>query len=193
VIWEAITGLSTGGASIDSYNIKFDSGTGSWTDVTGGDGDFQLALEYLLTTGITGGVSYQFTVRAHNAHGWGQESDILIVVAAESPQQMDPPTTFINNIFVKVEWLPAVSNGSPITEYKVFVKNRIGQFLQENTYCNGAVEPVLSQHFCEIPMSVLVQPPYALEFDDEVVAYLTASNQFGQNDASLPSTTNARI
>ena len=115
-------------------------------------------------------MSYQFSVRAHNAHGWGPESDILVVIAAQNPQQMDPPTTYINNIFIKVEWIPAVSNGSPITEYKVFVKQQNGDFRQETTYCNGSIEPVLSQHFCEIPMSVLTQAPYSLVFDAEVVA-----------------------
>ena len=92
---------------------------------------------------------------------------------------MDPPTTYINNIFVKVEWLAAYSNGSPIIEYIVYVKNSDGDFLEESTYCNGANEPILSQLFCEIPMSVLQEAPYSLSFDDEVVAQVRAVNQYG--------------
>jgi hypothetical protein len=170
VLWDELSGINTGGAAIDSYNLRWDAGVGVWDDVTGEDGNYQLDLFYVITSGVTGGETYQITVRAHNAQGWGAESPILSIVAASNPDQPDPPTTFINNIFVKVQWSAANSSGSTITAYKVFIQDSNTDFLQETTYCDGSMEPVLSQLYCEVPMGVLVLSPYSLPFDAEVVA-----------------------
>ena len=71
----------TGGAAIDSYNLQWDQGTGSWQDLVGQDDSYQLLTTHLVDDGVTGGSDYKFKVRAHNAHGWGLFSDIAIVYA----------------------------------------------------------------------------------------------------------------
>ena len=54
VFWLALTGNSTGGAPIDSYNIQFDNNTNgtTWTDLAGETGFFDTSLSYLLSSYI---------------------------------------------------------------------------------------------------------------------------------------------
>ena len=40
LFWQALTGIATGGAAIDSYNLKYDQGSSTWADVIGQDGNF---------------------------------------------------------------------------------------------------------------------------------------------------------
>jgi hypothetical protein len=52
--------------------------------------------------------------------------------------------------------------------------NSLGEYYLESFYCNGAEEPVLSQKYCEIPMTVLRTERYSLSFDDVVRARIKA-------------------
>ena len=178
---------------IDSYNLKWDSGDGTWVDLMGQDGSFSLDLQHIQSDGVTAGVSYSFTVRAHNAHGWGIESEPAIIVAAQSPEKPTPPTSTVHNHFVKVSWVPPYENSAPINGYEIFIGDDQGVFLHETTYCDGRNEPVFSQLYCEIPMAALHTDPYNLPFDSEVQAKVKASNMFGESPVSEVSTVNARI
>lgn len=62
VFWSALTGTSTGGSSIDTYNLQWDAGSNgaSWNDIHGQTGSESLALTYIQTSGITAGETYQF-------------------------------------------------------------------------------------------------------------------------------------
>lgn len=46
-------------------------------------------------------------------------------------------------------------NSSPITAYEILIKNTNGEFVQEYTYCQADQEPVFSQQYCDVPMSIL--------------------------------------
>jgi hypothetical protein len=35
ITWVQLTGIHTGGAAIDSYNVKWDSGNGTWVNLVG--------------------------------------------------------------------------------------------------------------------------------------------------------------
>lgn len=85
VNWIPLTGTETGGADIDSYNLQVsDSGADSWTDLVGEDENYQI-LDTFTHTPVVGGNSYDYRVRAHNAHGWSEPSDIITIVAASAP------------------------------------------------------------------------------------------------------------
>jgi hypothetical protein len=68
ILWTGLTGDATGGTSIDSYELLRDS-----VSLLGAS-PYQLLTTHLQTTSVTPATSYSFTVRAHNAHGWGTES-----------------------------------------------------------------------------------------------------------------------
>lgn len=48
----ALTGDSTGGATIDSYNLQYDNNTNgaTWYDLIGQDGAYATALTFTVTT-----------------------------------------------------------------------------------------------------------------------------------------------
>ena len=134
------------------------------------------------------------TVRAHNAHGWGPESDYLEIVAAEGPETPDPPTTTIQNHYVKIEWTEPYENSAPVNKYAVYIGEETGlEFLIDTIYCDGSQEPVLSNHYCEIPMSTLRLDPYYLAFNQDVLAKVEASNIYGDSGISGVSLITAKI
>ena len=170
-MWTELTGIDTGGATIDSYNLKWDQGIDMWVDMVGQDGAYLVGNEHIHTDDVTAGVSYKVTVRAHNAHGWGPESDYMTIVAAEGPETPSPPETLIHNHFVRIQWTAPYQNSAPINAYKVYLGETTGsQFLLDTIYCDGSMDPILTNEYCEIPMSALRLPPYSLTFNQDVVA-----------------------
>ncbi len=105
-MWAALTGDSTGGVSIDSYNLQWDGGSNGvdWYDLQGEDGFFDTALTYLKIGGLTAGNAYQFKVRANNVHGWGPFSIPTTIKAATQPDRPSPPVLTITNVLVKISW-----------------------------------------------------------------------------------------
>jgi hypothetical protein len=94
VDFTALTGdQATGGAAIDSYNLQWDQGTGTWVDLVGQDGAYQLLTTYSVSSGVAGGEDYRFRVRAHNAHGWGPFSTVAVIYATSVPAQPPVATT----------------------------------------------------------------------------------------------------
>ena len=80
VHWVALSGDSTGGATIDSYELQNDDGSGSapWYTLQGAEGSLSTALSHTLAT-ASPGVWYAFQVRAHNVHGWGVFSETISI------------------------------------------------------------------------------------------------------------------
>ena len=75
------------------------------------------------------------------------------------------PTTTIVNMYVRISWTAPATGSATINGYKVYIADKDGTFLEESTYCNGNTDPVLSQRYCEVPMSVLRIAPYTLDFN----------------------------
>ena len=101
-MWSELEGLDTGGNAIDSYNLRWDQGNDDWTDLVGQDGNYILDTEHIQVDDVTAGTIYKIVVRAHNSHGWGEESDYLILTAAKGPEKPDAPETLIHNHFIKI-------------------------------------------------------------------------------------------
>jgi hypothetical protein len=60
VNWLALTGSSTGGVALDSFNVEWDSGTNgaSWVDLQGQAGAYSLSTTVIANTGVAAGASY---------------------------------------------------------------------------------------------------------------------------------------
>lgn len=108
VDWVALAGLDTGGATITSYNLQYDSGTNgiTWIDVVGLTPAFT-ETSTILSSQITPGVTYKFKVRAANIHGFGDFSDVIAIKAAQKPSQMAAPVTSVDQLTGKllVQWI----------------------------------------------------------------------------------------
>ena len=83
VDWQPLENPENGGADIISYNLQYDdaSGGNTWTDLTGVTSD-EVILSSSVTNSIQVGLTYLFRYRAKNAHGWGEFSDSLSLIAA---------------------------------------------------------------------------------------------------------------
>ena len=89
-------------------------------------GAFSVLASGLLTpdytaTGLTSGTTYEFKVESRNSYGYSDYSEVLTLLAAFKPDQPAAPTTTTINNQVLVEWTEPITNGSPITGYKVYI------------------------------------------------------------------------
>lgn len=125
VQWVALTGDRTGGSPIDSYSLQWDkaSNEANWYDLIGQDGSFQTSLEYSWSSEVFPGSTYKVRVRAHNLHGWGDWSNATIIRSTGIPDKPLPPTTIMNNIYVRITWVDPDYNFEAIDKYDI----RIGQ------------------------------------------------------------------
>lgn len=110
--------------------------------------------------------------------GWGHFSTPLAIVAAEVPAKPDPPLTTIDNVNVRVSWTKPYQNSSPITAYEIMIQKADESFVLETELCDGSQEPIFSQQYCDIPMSILRQE-YKLELSTVVKAKFRAQNIYG--------------
>lgn len=99
------------GAPIDRYRI---------TAVAGGSSVTECVETSCVVSGLTNNVTYRFTVAAHNAVGWSEESPVSgdgrpdVLPGAPINLQVDRGATHLN-----VSWSPGENRGSPITKYDV--------------------------------------------------------------------------
>lgn len=70
---------------------------------------------------------------------------------------------------VKISWTDPDSNSGTINGYKVYIADSSGTYQEEVTYCYGMIDPVLTNKYCEVPMSVL-RTTYGLAYNTLVTA-----------------------
>ena len=99
VSWPSLTGSSTGNSAITTYNLYWDNGSGTSSISLSNS----LTTSYTVT-GLTGGTTYLFKLRAQNIYGYGTFSADGSVVAAEEPGMMSQVTTTISGTDLKISW-----------------------------------------------------------------------------------------
>ena len=79
-----------------------------------------------LVVGLTAGTTYEFKIEARNDFGYSSYSNVLSMLCATIPAVPTSVTTTIdsyeNGSTVRVAWQLSTTNGSPITAYKVLIK-----------------------------------------------------------------------
>lgn len=68
-------------------------------------------------TGLTGGVTYLFKVRAINIYDFGDFSTALSVIAADVPGKPDIATVVLDGTSVRISWQSPLSHYGTITAY----------------------------------------------------------------------------
>jgi hypothetical protein len=95
--WAALTAASDIGgatASILTYDLQWDAGNGGTPSVDlVGVSPYTTSTSFTVTSGVTGGGSYQFRVRAKNKYGWGNFSTTVSILAATPPSTPASVTT----------------------------------------------------------------------------------------------------
>lgn len=87
---------------------------------------------------------------------------------------------------MKVVWTLPSANGSPITQFKVFV-NEIGTttYTLESIDCVGTDQTVIDGKECLINISTLLVAPYNVDGGDSIYAKVSAVNVYGESSRSV--------
>lgn len=188
VDWNALsTNAQTGGLAITSYQLDYDQGTTSWTDLVGFSSDSTATT--FTVTGLTAGVPYKFRVRAKNAIDWGDYSAEVTLTPSAKPSTMTAPVITLDEPYAKITWTAATDNGAAITAYTITImEDDDTTFTEEITYCDGSDSVIAGQLYCQVPMTVLAASPYDLTYDHAIKAKITATNARGTSDLSGEST-----
>ena len=109
-----------GDTAIQDYEVWWDNGAQNdvyvlLVDSTGN------SLTFTQSTDLQAGHSYSFKVRAVNAVGPSEFSDVLTVIAGTLPAKPPTPTKFSASVDeIEIRWAAASDGGSSITDYKVY-------------------------------------------------------------------------
>jgi hypothetical protein len=126
VDWLSLDVPSSGYATVNSFNLEWDAGSQgqSWSELVGFTTD-SLQLTYSVVNGVTVGHTYQLRVRAKNAIGWGQFSDVLTIKAATWPENSQTMSTFIDELTggIQIIWTKPYDNAQEITLYQFMILN----------------------------------------------------------------------
>ena len=175
--------VNDGYSEIVSYNLQWDSGTDgtTWSNLIGFNTD-SLAQTFTVAQGVAFGDEYHFKVRARNYWGWSDFSSELVIKSATYPEVMLPLTTLVDEATgdVKILWVAPYDNEQTITAYEILVLNKAGdQWIEDVTNCDGSTQEIVSQRYCQVPMQVLKDAPYNLEYRELIVAKARAYNVYG--------------
>ena len=139
-MWDALTGDSTGGSTILSYNLQWDK-DGSEKEFVELVGESQSYIQnaYTISQGIVVGGFYSFRVRARNKWGLGPFSDVVRFDASFKPEAPSAaPVTTNTGALVKIEWTLPFNNGATISAYEIQIEEKDGDFSANSIYCDGS-------------------------------------------------------
>lgn len=178
VNWSALTLATTGNSDILSYNLYWDNASGT--------SDIEL-INSLTTTytvsGVSGGLTYRFKVRAVNIYGRGAFSTELVVTPSDVPGKASIPTTANSVTDVVVTWTAPNPHSSAIDAYEVLFKKLDGTFSTELTACDASTSPIITALSCTVPMATL-RTLTSLTVGSVIQVKLRAHNTNGWGDYS---------
>lgn len=73
-------------------------------------------------TGLMAGKTYQFYVESRNSYGYSAASSIITLLCAFVPDSPSIVATANVNDKVSLTWSEPITNGSPITAFKILVQ-----------------------------------------------------------------------
>ena len=116
-----------GGSPVIDYRLWYDSSTGStFINIASG----LTELNYIVT-GLVQGATHQFKIEARNAYGFSAFSDTVTILAAQVPGKPNAPTTVWSPDDVVVSWTKPDNGGSPVTGYRVLMRQSDGLTFSE--------------------------------------------------------------
>lgn len=73
------------------------------------------------------------------------------------------------------------------------IKNSEGFYIEDNTNCDGSTATIMTNKYCDIPLTTLQANPFDLSQGDLVSVIANATNNYGTSTNSSASTTGAYI
>lgn len=132
---------NTGGIALAGYTISETSGAIAPIDINTPN-----STSYTVQN-ITGGRTYNFTIRSRNNLGSSSAADFASVTPVGAPAAPTSVIAEADGTSIEVRWSAPSSNGAAITGYKIYLVNSatntdVGQFTSSDT-TTGAVPNVL--------------------------------------------------
>lgn len=106
---------------------------------------------------------------------------------------MNPATTVVESVYVKISWDEAVANGAAITAYKIYIADANDNYVEETTYCVGTDANLIANRYCYVVMTALKQAPFQLTQGSLVKVKMQAQNLKGWSTLSNANTAGAVI
>jgi hypothetical protein len=189
VTWTALTGSARGGKTVEvtKYEVFWEQSTGTWVTLT------ETTDLFYVKTGLSGGVTYAFKVRAYNKYGEGPFTAEASVQTSQAPEQPAAPLVEVVGAYVKISWAAPVENHRPILGYgyQVLIATSGGEFIERKALCDGYAQEAV--RYCLVDMHDLRASPFGLTYDTLVQAKVLARNERGDSAASLANTDGARV
>jgi hypothetical protein len=80
-------------------------------------------------------------------------------------------------------------NGSPISQYKIELKTKVGTYVEIKEFCDGTDANILANNYCLFSMASFMQSPLNLVRGDLIVARITVKNAIGWTKEYSPDNT----
>lgn len=171
--------------------------TGSWlnTNLLGGDGNTDsLATSLIVSADVVAGETYSFRLRAKNAIGWGDWSDVITITASEVPSQPDTVTTSVlSSGGVQISWTAPNNGYDTIDQYELQIADSSDAWQTVAACSNANSASLLTTRICEVAMADLMTGSYNLAFDALVKARVRAHNSRGWGAYSNANTAGAKV
>jgi hypothetical protein len=187
--WASVSGTAAGGVNVAvaGYVLEWDAGAATWSTHQTPTGTSAVS------TGLAGGVTYQYRVAAENKYGVGPYSDVLSVVAAQAPAAPDAPTTTLETSYIKIAWTAPFANYAAIDAFAITIIDGTGAYVEETSVCDGSDATVQANRYCLVPMTALWAAPFSLAQGTTVTAKVAAHNERGWGAESAANTAGAPV
>jgi hypothetical protein len=88
---------------------------------------------------------------------------------------------------VLVDWnVPAFNGGSPVTAYKVLIRQDNLIYSEEQVNCDGSQSQIVADTSCSVPVATLMASPFNLPWGSKIYAAVIAINAYGESAVSEP-------
>jgi hypothetical protein len=173
-------GLYDGESPLIDYRINMAELGGTFSVIATG-----ITVTSYTATGLNAGTTYEFKVEARNSFDFSSPSEVLSLKASWFPE---PPTTVTtNNVDANVEisWSDPVSNGEPITAYRIYIQESgSATYIEETVDCIGNDVTLVSSRACSIAIATLKAAPYSLAQGESISAKVISINVYGESALS---------
>jgi hypothetical protein len=108
----------------------------------------------------------------------------LTLTVGFKPDQPQPPVTTVVADSVVITWVAPNENGTPITSYRVAIRQKDNNFSEQLDYCDGSQLSIVEALSCSVPLATIRGAPFSLEFGDSIFAKVVAINYYGESASS---------
>lgn len=133
-------GALNGGSTVTNYVLSQMAEGESQYSVIRDD----ITVTQVTVTGLTFGLTYKYKLQAQNDFDLSVFTQELTLICATVPLAPSAPTTTTVNEVVVVDWTAPSDQGTPITAYKVYIRQLDLEYTLELANCDGSDEAIVT-------------------------------------------------